>query len=141
MQTTVGRGAVRSLSPPRAASPRPGQRTDSDGPAARPRVGSTRNPRGVLMSVPTLRPYLAAAGHIVVMPADGRGFAHEHAEVKDADGSPVFALPGQAFGPDLDVHAAFPRPGLYRLWGQFRAADGTVITTQFTLLASDHASE
>jgi Cu+-exporting ATPase len=91
--------------------------------------------------VTTLRPYLAAAGHIVVMPADGRGFAHEHAEVKDADGSPVFALPGQAFGPDLDVHAAFPRPGLYRLWGQFRAADGTVITTRFTVLASDPASE
>jgi len=35
--------------------------------------------------------------------------------VRDADGNPVFALPGQEFGPDLDVHAAFPRAGLYRL--------------------------
>jgi Cu+-exporting ATPase len=87
--------------------------------------------------VTTLQPYLAAAGHIVVMPADGHGFAHEHAEAEDADGNPVFALPTQTFGPDLDVHAAFPRPGLYRLWGQFRFADGTVVTTQFTVLATD----
>ncbi len=91
--------------------------------------------------ITTLRPYLAAAGHIVVMPADGHGFAHEHAEAEDADGNPVFALPGQTFGPDLDVHAAFPRPGLYRIWGQFRTADGTVVTTQFTVPAVDAASE
>jgi Cu+-exporting ATPase len=84
-----------------------------------------------------LQPYLAAAGHIVVMPADGHGFAHEHAEADDADGNPVFALPGQTFGPDLDVHAAFPRTGLYRLWGQFRIADGTVITTVFTVDAGE----
>jgi Cu+-exporting ATPase len=70
------------------------------------------------------------------MPADGHGFAHEHAEVEDADGNQVFALPGQEFGPELDVHAAFPRPGLYRLWGQFRTADGDVITTTFTVRAS-----
>jgi Cu+-exporting ATPase len=85
--------------------------------------------------ITTLRPYLAAAGHIVVMPADGHGFAHEHAEVEDADGNPVFALPGQEFGPELDVHADFPREGLYRLWGQFRTADGHVITTEFTVRA------
>ena len=83
--------------------------------------------------VTTLRPYLAAAGHIVIMPADGHGFAHEHAELNDAAGRPVFALPGQTFGPELDVHAAFPDAGLYRLWGQFRTADGTVITTIFTV--------
>jgi Cu+-exporting ATPase len=87
--------------------------------------------------ITTLRPYLAAAGHVVVKPADGHGFAHEHAEVEDADGNPVFALPGQEFGPDLDVHAAFPRPGLYRLWGQFRTADGQVMTTEFTVDATD----
>ncbi|HYJ75713.1 MAG TPA: heavy metal translocating P-type ATPase, partial [Kineosporiaceae bacterium] len=87
--------------------------------------------------ITTLRPYLAAAGHIVVVPADGHGFAHEHAEMKDADGNPVFALPGQTFGPDLDVHAAFPRAGLYRVWGQFRTADGTVITTTFTVDARE----
>ncbi len=86
--------------------------------------------------ITTLRPYLAAAGHIVVKPADGHGFAHEHAEAEDADGNPVFALPGQEFGPELEVHAAFPREGVYRLWGQFRKADGTVVTTTFTVRAS-----
>jgi copper chaperone CopZ len=30
---------------------------------------------------------------------------------------------------------------VYRLWGQFRTADGTVITTRFTVVASDPASE
>jgi Cu+-exporting ATPase len=82
-----------------------------------------------------LRPYLAAAGHIVVMPLDGSGFAHEHAEAENADGSPVFALPSQKFGPELTVHADLPRPGLYRMWGQFKAADGTVVTTAFTVRA------
>ena len=84
----------------------------------------------------TLRPYLAAAGHIAILREDGSAFAHEHAEVRDAAGEPVFALPGQEFGPDLDVHANFPRAGLYRLWGQFRTADGQVMTTQFTVRAS-----
>jgi Cu+-exporting ATPase len=72
---------------------------------------------------------------VVIMPADGRGFAHEHAEAEDASGDPVFALPGQTFGPELDLHADFPRAGLYRMWGQFRLADGRVITTTFTVAA------
>ena len=82
-----------------------------------------------------LRPYLAAAGHVVIMPLDGEGFAHEHAEAEDDQGRPVFALPGQTFGPELGLHARFPRPGLYRLWGQFRDATGRVRTTTFTVEA------
>ena len=85
--------------------------------------------------VTDLRPYLAAAGHIVVMPLDGSGFAHEHAEAVDDRGRPVFALPSQRFGPNLTVHAELPRPGLYRLWGQFRTAEGQVLTTTFTVRA------
>src|ERR671938_321128 len=87
-------------------------------------------------AITTLRPYLAAAGHIAILREDGSAFAHEHAEVEDANGNPVFALPGQEFGPELDVHANFPRAGLYRLWGQFRTADGQVMTTQFTVHAN-----
>ena len=83
-----------------------------------------------------LQPYLAAAGHIVVMKSDAQTFAHEHAEVEDANGRPVFALPGQTFGPELDVHAEFDTPGIYRLWGQFRLASGDVITVPFTVEAS-----
>ena len=83
-----------------------------------------------------LQPFLAAAGHVVVMKADAQTFAHEHAEVEDAQGRPVFALPGQTFGPELDVHAEFDTPGVYQLWGQFRLADGNVVTVPFTIEAS-----
>jgi Cu+-exporting ATPase len=85
--------------------------------------------------VDDLQPYLAAAGHVVIMRADGQTFAHEHAEVTDADGRPVFALPGQTFGPELDAQVEFPTAGTYRLWAQFRLADGHVITVPFTVHA------
>lgn len=86
-------------------------------------------------AVTHLQPYLAAAGHVVVMNANGTTFAHEHAEVEDERGRPVFATPGQSFGPELEVHATFPAPGTYRLWGQFRLANGNVITAPFTVQA------
>jgi Cu+-exporting ATPase len=82
-----------------------------------------------------MQPFLAAAGHIVIMRADGSTFAHEHAETTDDQGRPEFAVPGATFGPDLDVHAELDGPGMYRLWGQFRLADGRVITVPFTVTA------
>jgi P-type Cu+ transporter len=82
-----------------------------------------------------LRAYLAAAGHVVVMRGDAKTFAHEHADVEDEDGNPVFALPGQRFGPELEFHASFHTPGVYRLWGQFRLANGHVLTVPFTVNA------
>ena len=85
--------------------------------------------------VEDLQPFLAAAGHVVVMKADGTTFAHEHAEVEDEDGRPVFAVPGEKFGPELKVHAEFTTPGVYQLWGQFRLADGDVLTAPFTVQA------
>jgi Cu+-exporting ATPase len=83
-----------------------------------------------------LQPYLAAAGHVVVMDAAGHSFAHEHAEVEDENGEPVFALPGQQYGPALEVHTHFEEPGLHQLWGQFRLADGRVLTVPFTVNAN-----
>jgi Cu+-exporting ATPase len=85
--------------------------------------------------IDTLQPYLAAAAHVVVMRADGATFAHEHADVRDGNGDPVFALPGTTFGPDLPVHVHFDTTGIYRLWAQFRLADGHVITAPFTITA------
>jgi Cu+-exporting ATPase len=82
-----------------------------------------------------LRPYLAAAGHVVVMRGDAETFAHEHADVEDEGGDPVFALPGQRYGPELEFHASFHTPGAYRLWGQFRLANGDVLTVPFTVNA------
>ena len=86
--------------------------------------------------VDDLQPFLAAAGHVVVMRADAKTFAHEHAEVEDEERRPVFALPGQTFGPELDVHAEFDTPGVYQLWAQFRLANGDVVTVPFTVEAS-----
>jgi len=85
--------------------------------------------------VDTLKPYLAAAGHIVVLRADGGDFAHEHAE-GETGGSTVFALPGTRFGPELDAHFHFHTAGTYQLWAQFRLANGHVITVPFTVQAS-----
>jgi Cu+-exporting ATPase len=85
--------------------------------------------------VRSLKPYLVAAGHIVIMRSGAETFAHEHADVRDDSGRPVFALPGQRFGPELPVHAHFDAPGTYRLWGQFRLADDRVITVPFTVTA------
>ncbi|HEU5265867.1 MAG TPA: heavy metal translocating P-type ATPase [Jatrophihabitans sp.] len=82
-----------------------------------------------------VQPYLAAAGHVVIMRADGQTFAHEHADVRTSAGDPVFALPGTTFGPDLPVHVHFDTAGTYRLWGQFRLADGDVVTVPFTVAA------
>lgn len=85
--------------------------------------------------VDDLQSYLASAGHIVVMRADGRTFAHEHAEATGADSLPVFALPAQTFGPELDVHAEFLTAGTYQLWAQFGLVDGDVVTVPFTVQA------
>lgn len=85
--------------------------------------------------VTELEPYLSSAGHVVILKDDGSGFAHEHAESEDENGEPVFAMPGQQFGPQLDVHLNLQQPGVYRLWAQFRLSDGTVITAQFTVNA------
>jgi Cu+-exporting ATPase len=86
--------------------------------------------------VDDLRPYLGAAGHVVVLRADGSGFAHQHAETFDDRGRPVLALPGTRFGPDLDLHVHFDRPGTYRLWAQFQLGDGTVVTAPFVVHAA-----
>ncbi|TQL66363.1 Cu+-exporting ATPase [Nocardioides albertanoniae] len=85
--------------------------------------------------VDNLQPYLGAAGHVVVMSADGETFVHGHAEGDE------LAVPGTTFGPELGLHLDVPKPGLYRLWAQFRLGDDTVITVPFTVEAVDSATE
>ncbi|HEY9294142.1 MAG TPA: copper-translocating P-type ATPase, partial [Microlunatus sp.] len=82
-----------------------------------------------------LKPYLGAAGHVVMIRSDDGWFAHQHAETTDGRGRPVFALPGSTFGPELKLHADFPTTGTYRLWAQFALPDGRVITAPFTVHA------
>jgi Cu+-exporting ATPase len=83
--------------------------------------------------VADLQPYLGAAGHVVVMRADGSMFGHRHAETFDGRGRPVPALPGTEFGPELDLHVRFVVAGTYRMWAQFRLADGVVVTAPFVV--------
>lgn len=85
--------------------------------------------------VTDLQPFLAAAGHVVIVSEDGDGFTHTHAEVEDASGGPVFALPGTTFGPTLKFHLHVDEPGLYKLWGQFRTSDGEVLTIPFVIVS------
>jgi P-type Cu+ transporter len=85
--------------------------------------------------VDDLQPYLGAAGHVIVMRADGSTFSHQHAEAFDSDGDPKFALPGSTFGPRLDLHTTFATPGLYRMWAQFEQEDGLVTTFPFVVHA------
>ncbi len=85
--------------------------------------------------VDDLQPYLVAAGHIVVVRADGATFAPSTPRSPTSAAVPVFALPGTTVGPELDAHAELPTAGLYRLWAQFRLADGDLITVPFTVQA------
>jgi Cu+-exporting ATPase len=80
-----------------------------------------------------LRPYLAAAGHAVIIKTDGTGFQHRHAETTDAQGRPKFAVPGSTFGPELDLHAHLDTPGTYLVWAQFQLPNDHVITAPFVV--------
>jgi hypothetical protein len=65
--------------------------------------------------VQDLEPYLGAMGHLVVVSANGKDYVHAHPlTASSADGKVEF-----------DVH--FPRPGIYKLWGQFQRS-GRVYT-------------
>ena len=99
--------------------------------------GTTERPAGLS----DLQPYLGAAGHVVVMRGDGTRFGHRHAETFDDQGRPVAAMPGTTFGPELDLHITFQVGGTYRLWAQFRLADGTVVTAPFTVHTTDQGTE
>jgi hypothetical protein len=70
--------------------------------------------------VPDLEPYLGAMGHLVVVSANGKDYVHAHPLTESsADGKVEF-----------DVH--FPRPGIYKLWGQFQRS-GRVYTLPIVL--------
>lgn len=72
--------------------------------------------------VTDLEPYLGAYGHLVALRAGDLGYLHVHPE----DGTP---------GPDVDFATAFPTPGTYRLFLDFRHR-GVVRTAAFTVESS-----
>ena len=72
-----------------------------------------------------LEPLMAAGGHCVIIDADGREFLHVHPAEELHDGV------NWRGGPSVSFLANFPKPGLYRAWGQFQH-EGRLLTADYT---------
>ncbi len=86
-------------------------------------------------SVTDLEPYLGAAAHVAIVSANTNDFAHVHGEADGESGEGMGSMddsPPAAFGPKISFHHTFPRPGLYKIWGQFNRG-GTIITVPFVV--------
>ena len=70
-----------------------------------------------------LEPYLGAFGHLMIIHQDGQTFVHSH-PMEDEAGIAQSKLGNVAF------NARFPKPGIYKAWGQFQRND-KVITIPF----------
>jgi hypothetical protein len=84
--------------------------------------------------------------HVVILDEAAERFAHTHGEQV---GAAAGAGPGShsaghedhgavatAFGPDIAFQHTFPAPGPYKVWGQFQAQDGQIITADFVVRVS-----
>jgi hypothetical protein len=76
--------------------------------------------------ISNLEPLMAAGGHCVIIGADGHEFLHVHPAEEVTDN--VASWRG---GPSVSFLANFPKPGLYRAWGQFQH-EGRLLTADFT---------
>ncbi len=91
--------------------------------------------------ITNLRPYLGEAAHLVILSEDAQTFAHVHGEKPGSGGMAGMGAEASAdknakYGPEIDSHYTFPTPGLYKVWGQFQADDGHVITADFVVRAN-----
>lgn len=75
--------------------------------------------------ITNLEPLMAAGGHCVIIDAGGREFLHVHPAEEVHDGI------NWRGGPSVSFLANFPKPGLYRAWGQFQH-EGRLLTADFT---------
>jgi hypothetical protein len=78
-----------------------------------------------------LKPYLGVGAHVVLISVDSLDYVHVHPMAIDAmavghdTGHDMHGMPGMAMAPDAAVspdmmlHIAVPKPGLYKLWIQF----------------------
>jgi hypothetical protein len=87
--------------------------------------------------VTDLSPWLGAMGHLVLIHEDGETFVHSHPTARlDAAGDPTPQDGKVAFW------VRFPKPGVYRLWGQFNVGKNGVdqiVTADFTLRVGEPA--
>ena len=86
--------------------------------------------------ISNLEPLMAAGGHCVIIAADGHEFLHVH-PVEEVGGDDDVAhrvlarLASWRGGPSISFMANFPKPGLYKTWGQFQH-EGRLLTADFT---------
>lgn len=78
-----------------------------------------------------LKPFLGVGAHVVLISADSLDYVHVHPMALDAMGGGhhdmIMQMPGMAMphdettavSPDMMLHVAVPKPGLYKLWLQF----------------------
>jgi hypothetical protein len=68
-----------------------------------------------------LEPYLGAMGHCVIISEDTGTYLHCHPE--------QFLAPDPAArgGPEVAFHTRFPKPGSYKVWGQFQRGEKIVV--------------
>ena len=75
-----------------------------------------------------LKPFLGVGAHVVLISADSLDYVHVHPMAMDEmsghghghemAGMPAMAM-AAAISPDMMLHVAVPKPGLYKLWVQF----------------------
>jgi uncharacterized membrane protein len=68
-----------------------------------------------------LEPYMGAMGHCVGISEDTQSYIHSHPE----DVYPVTA--DSRGGPTVAFHTLFPRPGKYKIWGQFQRGEKLIV--------------
>ena len=72
-----------------------------------------------------LKPFLGVGAHVVLISADSLDYVHVHPMAMDEMSGmamPGMAMPHQALAsisPEMMLHVAVPKPGLYKLWVQF----------------------
>jgi len=82
-----------------------------------------------------LKPFLGVGAHVVLISADSLDYVHIHPmAMDDMAGMPGMAMPTH-ISPDMMLHVAVPKPGLYKLWVQF---DGGRSLYTLPFVASAH---
>jgi uncharacterized membrane protein len=78
------------------------------------------------LPVNDLEPFMGAMAHCIIISEDTQTFMHCHPEQL------ISPTPDARAGPDIPFGTIFPKPGLYKIWGQFRRAEKQ-ITIDFTV--------
>jgi hypothetical protein len=78
------------------------------------------------LPVNDLEPFMGAMAHCIIISQDTQTFLHCHPEQLISPTRDARA------GPDIPFGTIFPKPGMYKIWGQFRPG-GKMITVDFVI--------